>query len=97
MSSAVWRYKLEARTTQEVEMPWGARVLRLAVQGGGPCLWVLVEPAVAAKKLREFRLYATGEEIPDASQLEYIGSIVAEDHSGKPEVIHCFEALRIIV
>lgn len=100
MSSAVWKYKLEAKTRQEIEMPWGSRILKLAVVGDAPRLWVLVDVETAAKgamKLREIRMHATGEEIKDPEQLEYIGTIAAESADGKPEVIHCFEALRIIV
>lgn len=100
MSSAVWKYKLEAKTCQEVEMPWGSKILKLASTGSGVCLWVLVDIENAKKqvmKLREFRIYATGEEIKDASQLEYIGTLAAESPDGHAEVIHCFETLRIIV
>lgn len=82
-------------------MPWGSRVLKLAAMTDGAYLWVLVDPANAAKnimKTREFRIYQTGEEIKDAEQLEFLGTLAAEDPTdGKLQVIHCFEALRIIV
>lgn len=96
MSHTIWRYKLEARTTQEIEMPWGAKVLRFGVKDGAPSLWVLVDCSEPARTQREFRLYATGEEIPDASQMIYCGTIVGEQQ-GKAEIIHCFEVLRIVV
>ena len=95
-SQTVWKYPLQGKTSQEVEMPWGARILKLAVIGTTPCLWVLVDPRAPSKKIHEFCMYQTGEEIPDPEQLEYIGTIAAEQDD-KPMVIHCFEKLRIIV
>lgn len=81
-------------------MPWGSRILKLASTGNGVCLWALIDIENAKKgvmKTHEFRLYATGEEIKDASQLEYLGTLAADSPDGKMEVIHCFEVLRIIV
>lgn len=97
MSSTVWKYKLEAKTTQEIEMPWGARILKLAVMGTTPCLWVMVDPSVSQMKSHAIEMHQTGEEIKEPEQLQFIGSIAAENADGKAEVIHCFERLRIIV
>jgi len=97
MSTQVWKYPLQARTIQEIEMPWGAKVLKLAVFEGTPCLWAMIDSSRPANSLRDFRLYETGEDMGDASQLEYIGTIAMEDENGQPRVLHCFEALKIIV
>lgn len=97
MSSTVWRYVLEARTRQEIEMPWGARILRFAPYKGGVCIWALVDPQQTAMKKHEFLLHATGEEIQDAADLYYIGTVIGEGADGKSQVVHCFEVLRIVV
>ena len=78
-------------------MPWGARILRLAVMGTTPYLWVLVDPRVTQMKAHDIHMYQTGEEIPEPEQLQYIGSVAGQEPDGKERVIHCFECLRIIV
>lgn len=97
MNQTVWRYKLKPTPRQEVEMPWGARILKLAVYKDGPCLWVLVDPLQAQMKSHDIRIYGTGEKITDAADLIYIGTLVADAPDGKPRAAHFFEALRIVL
>lgn len=94
MSHAVWQYELKATTRQEIEMPFGAKILKLAVHDDKPCLWVLVNlpTATSGVSYREIRLYTTDEPIEDADRLQYIGSIGSE-----ATVLHCFEAVRVII
>lgn len=91
MSHAVWQYELKATTRQDIDMPFGAKILKLAVHGEVMCLWALVDPT-QAKTSREFHIYETDELIPAAGQLQYIGSLGSE-----VTVLHCFEAVRVIV
>jgi len=96
MSHAVWTYNLKATTVQEIEMPWGAKVLKLAVAADTICLWALVDTAQTGRTTKEFRFYESDELIPDANQLTYVGSL-ATGSDDKPVVIHCFEALRVVL
>lgn len=96
MSYQVWAYKLEAKTRQEVELPWGSQILKVAVVGNAPLIWALVDTTASSKRIHEFRLYECDEVIPDADQLQYLGTfaMAGEDREA---VIHCFEARRVIV
>ncbi len=40
----IYKYPLEAMPVQTVEIPEGARPLRIAYQRGQACLWALVDP-----------------------------------------------------
>lgn len=39
----IWKFPLEVEEAQYIEMPRGARVLSVDVQGGIPCLWAVVD------------------------------------------------------
>lgn len=55
-----------------IDMPAGAVVLDVQEQHEiGPCLWALCDP-MAPRGPRTFLVYATGQEIPDASTLRHI-------------------------
>lgn len=96
MSDAVWTYNLKATTIQEIEMPYGAKVLKLAALEDSICLWVLVNTGESGMSTKEFRIYESDELIPDASRLSYIGSL-ATGEPDKPVVVHCFEVVRVIL
>jgi hypothetical protein len=96
VSHAVWTYNLKATTVQEIGIPHGSKILKLAVAADNICLWALVDTSEPNISLREFRFYESDEVIPDAAQLTYIGSLATGD-ADKPVVIHCFEAMRVII
>lgn len=96
MSHTVRTYNLKATTRQEIEMPWGAKVLKLAAVADSICLWALVDSDQEGISTKEFRFYESDELIPDAAHLSYIGSLATGD-ADRPVVIHCFEAIRVII
>jgi hypothetical protein len=85
---AVWKYPL-ADTENRIELPIGAQVLTVQMQGNNPCLWVLVEPEQQVKEYRWFNVYGTGYEINiPAYKQTYQGTVQMLD--GKL-VFHIFE------
>jgi hypothetical protein len=71
----VYKFRLENLTSGppvDIVMPKGARILTLQLQGGGPCIWVLVDPD-APPETRTFHVLATGQEI-EGSLGEYVGT-----------------------
>jgi hypothetical protein len=81
----VWKYTLEAADRQEIEMPIGARILSVQLQGGlGPQMWALVDPS-AERERRAFLLFGTGH---TGVHGQYIGTF--QWHNGVT-VWHVFE------
>lgn len=83
--NAIWKYTLNGpRVT--LEMPQGAKILSLQVQGNVPQIWALVDTG-QWKVSRTFRALPTGAEF-DAAGLTYIGTF--QINSGAL-VFHIFE------
>ena len=76
----IWKWPIEP----VLMMPAGCQVLDVQQQGGVLTLWALVDPN-AATNPRHFRVYGTGEELPDNP-----GDYVATAQVG-PMVWHVFE------
>jgi hypothetical protein len=76
----VWKYQLGDDVT--IELPEGAKILHVGMQGIYICLWCLVDPH-APRVERRFKVFGTGEYI-DAG--EYIGTVMEG-----PYVWHVFE------
>jgi hypothetical protein len=55
-------------------MPIGAKVLKVEVQKQQTCLWALVDPKEKTTEMRRFKVYETGQEMPD-DPYEYLGTI----------------------
>ncbi len=74
-----------------IEMPIGAELLHLAMQGEQLCLWALVDPA-APPITRTFRILATGDTIVEhESRVTHIGTVLMAE--GRL-VFHVFEIDR---
>lgn len=80
----IWKYQLKDYESL-VEIPKGGKVLKIGVQKGIPCIWVLVNQN-AEKEKRFFRGYSTGEELPKVQKRTYIGTFELERL-----VFHLFE------
>ncbi len=64
----IWKFPFPVSDVVEIGMPGKAVVLDIQMQNGTPCLWALVDPAQAIV-LRQFRVYGTGNPIPDGHDL----------------------------
>ncbi len=70
--STIWKYELERKDEQLIEMPAGAEILCVQVQCGTPVLWARVDPDVERIK-RLIITHGTGHQLSDKTG-EYLGS-----------------------
>lgn len=83
----VWKYHFGLKEYEELEMPAGATILKVATQGI-PTLWALVDPAAQVEK-RTLLIAGTGSAITESkSRLIYLDTIFNVD---KTLVFHVFE------
>jgi len=84
----IWKYPLRIRDWVRLEMPRGAEILCVQVQGLTPCLWALVDDA-APKVGRRLRLYGTVHECDaEMTVADYVGTFQVE---GGAFVFHVFD------
>jgi len=83
----IWKWTLAVKDLQVVELPMGAKVLSVQVQGEGPQLWALVDEHQPLKQARRIAIYGTGNPMPDDPG-EYISTF--QMHGGEL-VFHAFE------
>jgi hypothetical protein len=89
-TKVVWKYPLELKDEQIIEMPANARMLCVQMQGETPSLWVLVDP-YKAHESRKILIAGTGHEREAlAGFLTYIGSF---QMMGGQLVYHVFESV----
>lgn len=72
-----------------LNIPQGGQVLDVQVQGGIPCIWVLVESTKPIVQ-RVFRIIGTGHRINVNTVLDYIGTFQLDNGD---LVYHLFEVL----
>ena len=84
---AIWKFPLEVKPSQTIEMPIGADLLYVDQQNGQLCLWASVDTEVPTEKVT-FRVYGTGQEIKGEEGLHYLGTTLAQGF-----VWHVFEEL----
>jgi hypothetical protein len=60
----IWKWTMAVADLQTVEMPRGAQVLSVQMQGGAPQLWALVDED-ARTEPRTFATYGTGNPMPE--------------------------------
>lgn len=66
MEQVIWKYQLEVKDVQEIELPQGSALLSVQVQNGNPCLWALVYNTEAEKETIRLRTIGTGNPIDSA-------------------------------
>jgi hypothetical protein len=82
----IFKYPLYIADYVSIEMPRGAEILHVAVQGNQPCIWALVD-AEADLEVREFNCYGTGHPVSSVPA-KHIGSLILH---GGALVFHVFE------
>ena len=68
----IYKYTIEVTDDQKIEMPKGAQILTVQVQGNEVCLWALVDPDLK-KELRHIEVFGTGHNVSD-DERTYIGT-----------------------
>ncbi len=61
----IWKYPL-ALGENLLDMPRGAELLAVQMQGGAPMLWALVDVGSAGREQRRLRVVGTGHTLPQA-------------------------------
>lgn len=75
MTTQIWKFPLELREEQEIEMPENANIIHVAEQHERICLWAEVYPKDIKRK-RTFYVIGTGWLMPNLSTVRHIGSVV---------------------
>lgn len=89
----IYKYPLEMKPVQEVEMPHGAQIIHVAAQYEIPCLWAIVDPNSPTEK-RVIGMATTGAHFPEGelSAGLHLGSFML---AGGKFVGHLFESPHI--
>jgi hypothetical protein len=83
----IWKFPLVVTDKQVVEMPRGAKILCVQMQGEKPCIWALVDPKTPRSIGRRFSIYGTGHPIQGGPG-KFIGTF---QMNGGSLVFHLFE------
>jgi hypothetical protein len=87
----IWKFPFEIKDDIEIEMPSGAEILCLQMQGDMACIWAKVSD-YAPKTIRHFQVFGTGHPLPLITQRrKYIGTF--QLLSGQL-VFHLFELVN---
>lgn len=83
----IWKYPLDVADEQKIQLPLGADILHVGVQGEAVCLWAQVSPG-RVKQVRTIHIFGTGHDLPD-NPGRHIGSFMLH---GGALVFHAYEA-----
>jgi hypothetical protein len=86
MAKVIWKYEIPLEADFTIEMPKGARILKVMRQHELPVMWAMVDDT-AEKEKRKFFVEATGSSFDKAGK--YIGTCMV---SNDRYVFHLFEA-----
>ena len=79
MPKSIWKYVLEAKREQEIEMPRGSLVLSAHVQKEDDiCIWVLVDSATVEKEARAIYVIPTGRAAGDMEDKQFISTVLMD-------------------
>lgn len=88
----IWKFTLYyGQEVIDIEMPLHAKVLHVARQDDGLCIWAEVEPAYG-REIRKFAVRGTGMPLPEENFV-YIGTAHLHDMHGNNLVLHVMELL----
>lgn len=82
----IFKYPFYVTNAQQLWMPEGAKPLCVQVQDGSPQMWALVDQ-YADQKIYTFRVYGTGNPLPNDNPGEYIDTFQLDGF-----VWHVFQA-----
>lgn len=88
MKGRIYKYPVTIDDVFDVEMPRGAQVLSVDVQGGRPQMWARVDPSAPVEQ-RRFQLRGTGHPL-NGNEGRFVGTF--QMHGGSL-VFHLFESI----
>lgn len=77
----------------EVEMPQGAQIIRVGVQGRNTLIWAIVNPNEKETVQRRFKVVPTGLPFEHKASDTYLGTLDINDSLFGVLVLHVFEVL----
>lgn len=89
-SETIWKFTLEPKSFQQIEMPAGAQILSVQVQREDICVWAVVNPA-AQKESRILEIVGTGHRMSKATR-KFLGTIQMDNGN---LVFHVFERVNL--
>lgn len=72
-TSRIFKYPLGVLEKQTLSLPSNARIIRVEDIGGMFWLWAMVDQTILATEDRRIEMHKTGNDIPDAHELVYLG------------------------
>lgn len=75
MRLTVHKYPLQIGTKVSIELPHGAEILKCAMQGTTPMMWVQKPMAASSYAIRHFQVYGTGWVIDEHTDVRYIDTV----------------------
>ena len=87
MAKKIYKYKLDIKGIQRIEMPEWAEILCIQTQNEIPYIWALVQPSSPVTK-RTFEIFETGNNVQENANRSYVGTY--QLNNGEL-VFHCFE------
>ncbi len=73
--NAIWKYPFDVTDHVIVKVPAQSKVLCVQMQGGRPCIWVLVDPSSARTESLHLRVIGTGHQHVLIDGERYIGTV----------------------
>lgn len=70
----IWKYQLRVATEQRIDMPVGAKILTVQLQGGEPHLWAMVNLAETKTESRLIAVFGTAHSISGWDAENYVGT-----------------------
>ena len=83
----IWKYPLQIKKVQVLQMPEGSQILCVQVQNNTPTLWACVDDSAQIVD-RSILMAGTGHEFHGFDASEYIGTVQTD---GGSFVWHCFD------
>ena len=62
MEKTIWKFELETKDRNIIQMPKDAEILCVQEQYGKPCIWALVDPN-QEKETQHFEIFGTGHPV----------------------------------
>lgn len=92
MKKQIYKYKLKTAVNQTLNLPIGAEILCVQMQGENMCLWALVDPNADIEE-RIIEIYGTGHPINYDMGIsrKYISTVQVNQYL----VFHIFEYLGV--
>lgn len=71
----IWKYRLAVIAHGDIEMPMGADILGVGIQGSAITLWAMVDTETNLYQTRRIRVYGTGHNIQSHENLKHLGTL----------------------